>query len=140
MIRLLLALAMGAMAQTDGSTWESKPGMLRLGGLVLFFGGQGPLSYQLPAAGSAPEGRVPTGEVTGTSCQYGLSVPIALAPRSTRLSAGRGLGGYEKALADIKSKHPELRGIYDAKVDDRHFSILGIYRKMCTEITARGFK
>ena len=140
MTTLLLALALPVLAQTDGSTWESKPGMLRLSGMVLFFGGQGPLSYQLPAAGSAPQGAVPAGEVFGSACQHGLSVPLSLAPRSTRLSGGAGKGGYEKALADIRSRHPDLRGIYDAKVDDHRVSILGVYQRLCTEITARGFK
>lgn len=140
MTGLLLSLALPVLAQTHGATWESRPGMLRLGGLVLFFGGRGPLSYQLPAAGSAPEGAIPAGTVSGSSCQHGLSVPIALTPRSARLSAGRGYGGYEKALSDLMSRRPDLRGIYDAKVDDHHVSILGIYRRLCTEITARGFK
>lgn len=140
MIALWLALALQASAQTDGATWEANPGMLRLGGMVLFFGGEGPLSYQLPAAGSAPAGAKPVGEVFGSSCQYGLSVPLALAPRATRLAAGRGLGGYEKAIADIHSKHPGLKGVYDVKVDTRHLSVLGIYRKQCVEVTARGYQ
>lgn len=139
-LAVLLAMALPALAQTHGSSWESKPGMLRLSGLILFFGGQGPMSYQLPAAGSAPEGATLLGEVTGAACQHGLSVPLSLGLRATRVGAGRGLGGYEKALADLKSRHPEVKGIYDAKVDDRTFSLLGIYRKLCTEVTARGYR
>lgn len=139
-LALLPALVLPALAQTHGSSWESKPGMLRLSGLILFFGGQGPMSYQLPVSGSAPDGTTPVGEVTGSACQHGLSVPLGLGLRATRVGAGLGLGGYERALADLLSRSPDVKGIYDAKVDDRIFSILGIYRKLCTEITARGYR
>jgi hypothetical protein len=42
-------------------------------------------------------------------------------------------------MKDIQSRSSELDGIFDVKVDVHKFSILGIYRRECTEITARGF-
>ena len=140
MIALLFALALPAFAQTELSSWEASPGMLRQSGLVIFFGTQGPLSYASLTPAGLPKGAVPIGEVKGESCQHGLSIPRGLGLRSTRLSAARGAGGFERALVDIRSRNRELRGVYDAKIDDHVVSILGIYRRLCTEITARGFK
>ena len=32
-----------------------------------------------------------------------------------------------------------MAGLYDVRTDLRIFSLLGIYRKLCTEVTARAF-
>ena len=34
----------------------------------------------------------------------------------------------------------EIRGIYDVKVDLQQISILGVYRRVCTEVSALGFQ
>lgn len=140
MKHLLLALATAAFAQVERPPWEAKPGMLRQSGLVILFATQGPLSYSPPTPAGLPKDAVPAGQVRGESCQHGLSVPLGLGLRATRLSAARGRGGFEKALADIRSRHPDLRGVYDAKVDDHIVSVLTVYNRLCTEITAKGFK
>lgn len=135
----LLGLAAFAAAQEHNS-WDANPGMLRTGGLVLFFGGQGPLSYASATPGGLPKGATAAGEVRGRACQHGLSVPLGLGLRAQRVSAGGGTGGYDRALADIRSRHPELKGVYDVKVDDHRTVVLTIYQRLCTEITARGFQ
>lgn len=134
----LLGLAASAAAQ-EHSSWDANPGMLRTGGLVLFFGGQGPMSYA-STPGGLPEGATPAGEVRGRACQHGLSVPLGIGLRAQRLSAGGGRGGYDRALADIKTRRPELKGVYDVRVDDHRTVVLTIYQRLCTEITARGFQ
>jgi hypothetical protein len=35
---------------------------------------------------------------------------------------------------------PEIRGIYDVKMDYHRISILGVYRRQCLLISARAFK
>ncbi|MCX5787915.1 MAG: hypothetical protein NTX64_05315 [Elusimicrobia bacterium] len=139
MIQALILLALSAAAQETAS-WEAHPGLLQLSGLVVFFGGQGSLSYASPTPASLPPGAVDAGEVRGQACQQGVSIPIGLGINATRVAAGAGKGGYERALADIRAKHPALKGIYDVKVDDHHVAILTIFRRLCTEVTARGFQ
>lgn len=111
-----------------------------MGGLVLFFDSEGPLSYVTAAPGDLPDDVMPLGEVKGRGCQYGLSVPLLGASTIIQISGGVGHGGYGKALKDIKLRHPELAGIYDVKIDDHVISILTIFRRVCVEISARGFK
>ena len=54
--------------------------------------------------------------------------------------AVRGRAGYGKALEDIRRRNPGLRGIWDVKLDDHTLSVLGFFRRVCTEVTARGFR
>lgn len=138
-----LALAFGgsaALAQPESSSYDANPGMLRSSGFAVFFGIQGPLSYESPSPAKLPADAKPAGEVRGRSCQHGLSIPLGLGLRATRISGGAGKGGFDRAVADILRQHPDLRGLYDAKVDDHVLGILGVYQRLCTEITAWGFK
>ena len=139
---ILLALLLGVLpagAQLESSSYEARPGLLRLSGLAVFFGVQGTLSYAA-TPGGLPRGAQPLGEVRGQACQQGLSVPLGLGLRAQRLRVGAGKGGYERALDDIRGRRPELRGVYDVKVDDHIVSVLGVFQRLCTEITARGFR
>ena len=79
------------------------------------------------------------GTVKGVSCQHGLSIPTAAQFRATSVTGGYGDGSFKKALAQIKEKNPDMAGLYDVRTDMRIFSILGVYRKLCTEVTARAF-
>ena len=76
----------------------------------------------------------------GNSCQHGLSIPVTASIRPTTVSGAAGNGGYNKTLAGILKARPDLAGIYDVKVDVHTISILGFYRRTCTEILARGFR
>lgn len=135
---LAVLLAAPAAAQRERSSYDSNPGILRMSGFVIFFGVQGPVSYEAPTPSQLPPGAAPAGEVKGKACQHGLSIPLGL--RSFRLSGGLGKGGFERALAGIRREHPGLRGVYDAKVDDHIVSVLGVYQRLCTEVTAWGFR
>ena len=137
-ILLLLALWAGpAAAQEDSS--QAMPSILRMGGLSLFNDTQGPLSFVSMTPREVPAGARLLGEVTGRSCQHGLAIPLAASLRATTLSGTLGKGGYDKALADLKSRRPDVDGVYDVKVDLHLRSILGFYKRLCTEVTARGF-
>lgn len=67
-------------------------------------------------------------------------LPLGLGLRAQRVGAAGGKGGYDRAVADIRSRHPELKGIYDVKVDDHRVVVLTVYQRLCTEITAWGFR
>lgn len=139
LLLLLLALAAPARAQNEGA---ARFGLIRPGGILLFFDSVGPMSYVAMTPKDLPADAVPAGEVFGKGCQHGFSIPLG-SPlnRSTQsLSAAAGRGGYEKALKQLRESHPGLRGIYDVKVDEHVLSILGFYRRVCAEITARGFR
>lgn len=133
----LLLAALPACAQ-EGS--EARPALVPAGGLLLFYNSQGPLSFVTMTLRDLPPGAVLAGEVKSRGCQHGLSIPIAANIRATSLSGAAGDGGYFKALRALKKERPELAGIYDVKVDLHLVSILGIYRRLCTEILARGFR
>lgn len=136
---LLLGLwVQPAFAQEDGS--EASPGIISVGGIVLFYNSSGPLSFVSMTVGELPKGAVPTGTVQGRTCQYGISIPIEAALRPTSLSGAAGNGGYRKTLEAMRREHPELSGIFDVKVDLHILSVLGIYKRQCTEILARGFR
>ena len=135
----LLALGAGApaRAQEEGAGAEA-PGILPIGGLLVFADVQAPLSLvTMPAK---PRGAVDIGEVHARRCQRGLAIPIGFSLSPTTISGAAGNGGYEKALAELKARRPELAGIYDVRVDEHLRSILGIYRSLCVEITARGYR
>lgn len=142
----LAAAALGALASGGASpvwgrgSYEASPGLLPTGGFVVFFNAEGPLSYPTLTAAELPKDAVSLGSVTGRGCQYGLSLPIVGGSSITRISGGAGRGGFQKALSDILARHPRLRGIYDVKVDNHHFSVLTVFTRRCVEISARGFK
>lgn len=130
----LLLCAIPAGAQTYGA----RPGLLRMSGIVLFYDVRGPLSAQAMTRRELPAAWRPAGEVRGRGCQHGLSIPLSASLRPTSLAGAAGDGGYERAVAQIRREHPELAGLYDLRADVHHLSILGVYRRRCVEVTARG--
>ena len=139
---LLFILAVSP-AFADWDEADARPGILKPGGWVIFMNSRAPLSFETLSPNQIPKDAVDAGIVFCKSCQHGASVPISVpsgTSRGTSISGAGGNGGFERALANLKQEHPELRGIYDVKVDYQRLSILGIYRKLCVEITARGFK
>lgn len=139
---LLAALALACLGAAAGAQEEGAdafPGLLPPGGLVLFYNSSGPLSFVTATRRELPKGAVLLGEVRGRSCQYGISIPLGLSPNATSLSGAAGNGGFKKALEDIQKKDPEVIGIYDVKEDLHLTSILGIFRRLCTEVTAGAF-
>lgn len=137
---LLLALVAGsARADGEGDEDDAVPGLMPAGGLVLFYDSGGPMSFpsMTPKDVAADVVKIP--EVKGRACQRGVSVPIAAEINALNVSAYAGNGGYAKAVAQIKKDHPEVVGIYDVRTDVEVFSILGLYKSLCTEVTARAF-
>ncbi|MBI3288310.1 MAG: hypothetical protein HYZ74_02190, partial [Elusimicrobia bacterium] len=98
-----------------------------------------PLSFVTMTPKDRPVGARELGTVRGISCQHGLSIPLAAQLRATSISGGYGDGSFARAVGQIKGKTPEVAGLYDVRTDLRVFSILGIYRKLCTEVSARAF-
>lgn len=141
LLAALLALAAApAAAIGENEDDDALPSMNRTGGLVLFYDSTGPMSFVAMTPKDVPKDARMLGEVRGRSCQRGVSVPLSATIRATSVSAGFGDGSYKKAVEDIKTKHPELVGLYDVKVDLGQFSILGgLYRSLCTYVSARGF-
>ncbi len=146
MKRVLLAclfLLLASQARADWDEYDARPGLIPIGGLIVFFNSQGPLSYPTLTPKEIPSDAVNIGTVRCKSCQHGLSIPITTpssSSRSTNLSGAQGDGSFKKALAQLQKDRPELKGIYDVKVDMHRISVLGIYKRLCTEVTARGFK
>jgi hypothetical protein len=134
---LALAAAPAARAQEEGAG-TGYPAGLRMGGLSLYKDTQAPMSLvTLPAK---PAGAEDAGEVKASRCQRGLALPIAANLRATSVSGAKGKGGFDQALEQIMKEHPDLKGIYDVRVDLRSFSVLGFFRKLCVEVTARGYR
>ena len=106
---------------------------------MLFYKSSGPLSFVTMTPKDRPAGARELGTVVGVSCQHGLSIPIAAQLRATSFSGGYGNGSFAKAIDRITKERPEVAGLYDVRTDLRVFSILGLYRKLCTEVTARAF-
>ncbi|MEK7384730.1 MAG: hypothetical protein AAB262_15805 [Elusimicrobiota bacterium] len=136
---LLAAAASFAAAAGEGDGDEAMPGLIPSGGIMLFYKSEGPLSFVTMTPKDVPEGARQLGTVKGVSCQHGLSIPIAADVRATSLTGAYGDGSFQKALAQIKKERPEMVGIYDVRIDLRIFSVLGFYRRLCTEVTARAF-
>lgn len=139
LVLLCALLAAGPAAAQEGEA-EARPGLIPVSGLMLFYNSSGPLSFVSMTRRELPRGAAPLGEVRARSCQYGLSIPLSLNPNSTSVSGAAGDGGFKKALAGLQKERPELAGIYDVKVDNHLISVLGIFRRLCTEVTALGFK
>ncbi len=138
-LALLLALAAPAAARGEGEEDVAVPGLMPAGGIMIFYKSEGPLSFVTATPKDVPARARELGTVRGVSCQHGLSIPIAAQFRATSVTGGYGNGSFAKALERIKKDKPEISGIYDVRTDLRVFSILGIYRKLCTEVTARAF-
>lgn len=137
LMALALWAAPGARAEEED---DAAPGLVRVGGLLLFYDSQGPLSFAAATRSELPPDAVDAGEVAASACQHGLSIPTALSLRSTNVSAAAGRGGYAKAVERLRRARPELRGLYDLKVDVRVTSVLRVWRRMCVELSARGFR
>lgn len=137
---LLAALlaAPGVRAQEDGTS--ARPALMRPGGLTVFNFSEGPMSFATLTPKDLPPGARDAGEVRGRTCQHGLSIPITASFRPTTVSGAAGDGGYKKTLAAILKDRPDLAGIYDVKIDMHNLSVLGFYRRLCTEVLARGFR
>jgi len=136
---LLAALAPFAAATGEEDGDQAVPSLIPSGGIMIFYKSEGPLSFVTMTPRDVPEGARRLGTVKGVSCQHGLSIPLAANIRATNVTSGYGDGSFRKALAQMKKEHPDLAGIYDVRTDLRVFSILGLYRKLCTEVTARAF-
>ena len=128
-------------ACSQGPAYKASAGLLFIGGFVVFYDSEGPLSYQTLKPWDVPKNANLMGEVSGNSCQHGLSIPIifSLANRFS-VSGAKGNGSFKKALLDIYEKYPDLEGVYDVKVDVHQWSILGVYKRDCTEVVAQGFR
>lgn len=137
---LLLALAAPACAQRESDEFEGTPAVLRMGGLLIYHDTKAPMSFAAMTPKDLPPGAILTGEVRGRACQHGLAVPLSATFRATTISGAKGDGGYEKALQVLAKAHPELSGVFDVKVDLHTRSILGFYRRLCTEVSALGFR
>lgn len=136
-VLFFLAGSAGARGENDEDT--AVPGLIPAGSLMLFYDSSGPLSFVTMTPKDKPAGAKELGTVFGSSCQRGLSVPISADVRGTSISGAYGNGSFAKAIAQIRKEHPDVAGIYDVRTDSHVFSILGIYRKLCTEVTARAF-
>ncbi len=144
-MKRLLALICGCLLSTSAwaqsPAYEAKLGLIFVGGFILFYDSEGPLSYQTFTPRESPDGAVLLGEVAGDSCQHGVSIPIIFSATDRfSVSGAKGDGSFKKALRDLHQKHPDVAGIFDVKVDVHHLSILGIYKRDCTEVVARGFR
>ncbi len=126
---------------SQNAAYEANVGLLPVGGFMVFYDSQGPLSYTSLTPHQVPKRAVVLEEVMGESCQHGLSIPIFFSsPVRGGISGTRGDGSYRKAFDNIQGKYRDLDGIFDIKVDIHQYSILGIYKKNCTEVVARGFQ
>lgn len=124
----------------EGEGTDASPGLVRMGGLVLFYDSQGPLSFVPAARSELSADAVDAGEASAEACQHGLSVPLGLSLRAASLSGAAGRGGYQKALERLRAERPELRGLYDVKVDVRVTSVLRLWRRLCVRLSGRGFR
>ncbi|HXT00165.1 MAG TPA: hypothetical protein VN915_05785 [Elusimicrobiota bacterium] len=144
-MRFLLAAALLALAAApcrangEGDEDDAVPGLQPASGLVLYYDSGAPMSFPSMTPKDVPAGVVKLREVRGRACQRGLAVPIAANFNATNISAYYGNGSYAKAIAQIKKEHPEVIGIYDVRTDVEVFSILGFYKSLCTEVSARAF-
>lgn len=143
-ISLLLLIFFCSNLFADRSEpYTARLGLINPGGYTIVFNSQGPLSYNLPTPNELPKDAVDAGNVFCKSCQHGLSIPIPIvgfSSRGTHISGAQGNGSFWKALENLRKERPEIRGIYDVKVDFHMVRILGIYKRLCTEVSARGYK
>jgi hypothetical protein len=122
------------------SGYDASSGVIRPGGFVLFLNASGPLSYAMLTPGDLPHDARRLGPVHGRGCQFAISTPMINIAGIPRLSVGAGGGGFDKALQELRERVPGLRGIYDVKVDVHMVGVLTVFQRLCTEITAQGFR
>lgn len=140
MVTASILLMSGSIALAESASYEAQFGLITVSGFIVFYSTQGPLSYHTMTLKDLPDDATLSGEVTGKSCQHGISIPIFMdITRSITLSGAKGDGGFKKAIVSIHRDHPRLDGLFDIKVDTHQLSILGIYKRQCTEVSARGF-
>jgi len=137
LVLLLAAPLVRAAGENDEDT--AVPGLIPAGSFMLFYDSSGPLSFVAMTPKDKPIGAPELGTVRGVSCQHSLAIPISADVRGTSITGALGNGSFVKAINEIKKAKPEVAGIYDVRTDQRILSILGIYRKLCTEVTARAF-
>jgi hypothetical protein len=137
---LALFLALPAAQAREKPSYQANSGAMRMGGILLLQNTEAPLSFVSLTRGELPSDAVDIGPVYGKGCQHGLSIPLSASLRPTRISGAAGRGGTHKALAKIREKHGEFRGLYDVMVDIHMTAILGLYRRQCVEINARAFR
>ena len=131
----LVLLAAQAWARDPN---RARPALVPVRGFVLYYDSQGPLSMRSMTRKEVPRDWIDYGPVKVRVCQYGLNIPLSSSLRPATISGAVGRGGYERALADLRRRRPELVGLYDVKVDLQTTSILGIFRRLCTKVHARG--
>lgn len=136
----LLAALPSAPASAQDESYGANSGLISTRGFVVFFDAEGPLSYATLTPRDVPADAERLGAVRGRSCQLAVSVPIVGSSSTTRLSGAGGRGGFVRAVEDIRARHPGLTGIYDVKVDEHRLSVLTVFSRLCTEVTARGFR
>lgn len=136
----LVASLAAPRAVVGQSGYEASSGVIRPAGFVLFLTALGPLSYATLTPGDLPRDALRLGPVSGRSCQFAISTPMIDIAGIPRLSAGAGGGGFEQALEHIRERHPDLTGIYDVKIDVHMVGVLTVFQRLCTEITAQGFR
>jgi len=140
-VLLLIVVCVCGSGCSPSQRWayEARPGLIYVGGFVLYYDSEAPLSYQTLTAHERPDDVVSVGEVMGDSCQHGLSIPIIFsATDRLSVSGAKGDGSYKKALLHIREQNPDLAGLYDVKVDVHKWSIL-TYSRECTVVVAQGF-
>lgn len=133
-----LAVTVSAAGPFAPESYEARPGLINLEGYVIYYNAQGPLSMVSMTRSEFPKGAIPSGRVEGKSCQHGLQIPFSATLRPAKISGAIGDGGYRKVLGEIYEDNPGIIGLYDVKVDQQVISILGIYRRVCTEVSAYG--
>ncbi len=131
----ILLLAAPASARDPN---RARPALIPVSGFVLYYDSSGPLSIRSMTRKEVPKNWIDHGPVSARACQYGLSVPISASLRPATISGASGRGGYERVLKNLRRERPEIVGLYDVKVDLHITSVLGIFRRLCTEIHARG--
>jgi hypothetical protein len=136
----LVAALVVPQAALGQSGYEASTGIIRPGGFVLFLSASGPLSYATLTPGDLPGDALRLGPVRGRGCQFAIATPIINIAGIPRLSAGAGSGGFDKALQNIRERYPDLQGLYDVKIDVHMVNILTVFQRLCTEITAQGFR
>lgn len=140
-LALVCCCLLPASAWAQSPAYEADLGLIFVGGFILFYDSEGPLSYQTFTPRESPDGAVLLGEVAGNSCQHGLSIPIIFSATDRfSVSGAKGDGSFRKALRDLHQRHADVEGIFDVKVDVHQLSILGIYKRDCTEVVAQGFR
>ncbi|MBI4369091.1 MAG: hypothetical protein HY547_02560 [Elusimicrobia bacterium] len=128
----------------DDYPHDAKAGLISPGSaFIIYYDGQGPLNFDTLTPGSLPADARPFGSVQGRSCQYGVSIPFNISypiVRSPSISSVWGNSSLKKIINAMTNDHPGLKGIYDAQIDKHTIQVLGIFTRLCIEVTAKGFR